>query len=139
MLFLVLIGCGAGCGQSQAFSNPAPVGNGNQRSGASLPIQETVDLGVVFQGQLTTFHQWIKNRSDQEILVERINVSCDCLSVQLSKKRIAPQGRVLVSFNYDGAKEPEFTGSLAIAVEFTGADRRKFGVITASIDVVKSQ
>ena len=134
---LTLLLLSAGCGRSQAVSN-AEAGMDSQQL-ANLPeIQAAVDLGVVVQGDTVRYAQWIKNRTDHEIRVKKIDVSCDCLGVELSQKQIVPQGRVLAIFSYDGRKDPEFTGNLAIVVELVGADRKRVGEITASIDVVEN-
>jgi len=82
----------------------------------SLPVKATIDMGVITQGESTRIRQWIQNRTASDLQVVKVDKSCDCLDVHMSKVRLAPGERALAQFIYDGKKDPEFVGSLRIEV-----------------------
>jgi hypothetical protein len=93
----------------------------------------------VIQGETAQIRQWVRNPSDQQIVIAKIEKSCECLDVRLKSMQIAPGDRVLADFVYDGAKEPDFLGSLLIDVKLLDEKGSSIGRIDVSIDVVASK
>lgn len=104
-----------------------------------LPVQARIDLGVVVQGQSAKLNSWITNQSQEFVEVSNIPSSCECLAVELSKMRIGPGERTLAILNFDGAKEPDFVGSLQIEVELTNDKGIKVGQIDIPVDVIRAE
>jgi hypothetical protein len=100
------------------------------------PLQAKFDLGVLTQRGSIRFNAWIKNQGDREIEVTTFKKSCDCLSVELDPPRVPPRGRALVKLHYDGAKEPDFVGSLHITVDLFDAAGTAVGTIEAPIEII---
>jgi len=96
-------------------------------------------LGVVFQGESTRINQWVRNQSDKEIHTAKIEKSCECLDVRLSKSQIASGERVLAHFTYNGTKEPDFVGSLLIEVTFSDENEKNVGRIEVPIEVLSKK
>jgi hypothetical protein len=100
-----------------------------------LPIEASIELGVIFQASLSNTSRWLTNQSDREIHVAKIEGSCECVDVRLSKSRIASGERVLAQCTYDGTKEPTFVGALAIDVILTNSEGNRIGKIDVSVEV----
>jgi hypothetical protein len=124
-----------GCSSGNAPIISRPV-EGSPPLKASMPLSTTVDLGVVTQGQSAALKTWIKNQSDHAVQVSRIESSCECLDVRLSPMTIEPGKRALVRCHYDGAREPDFVGSLHIEVQLTDDKGMKIGQIDVPIEVI---
>lgn len=106
---------------------------------SSLPVKAKLDLGVAFQGESARLNAWIKNQSDHEIQMTRIEKSCECLEVTLSRTKLAAGERALVRLHYDGAKEPDFLGSLLIDVQLNDDSGNKVGQIDVPIEVIRPE
>jgi hypothetical protein len=132
LLTLFLSGC-------NTATTPAPVAAPAASTSPTLPVKATMDLGVVFQGESARLNAWIKNHSDHEIQATQIEKSCECLEVTLSRTKIAPGERVLVRLHYDGAKEPDFLGSLLIDVQLNDDSGKNVGQIDVPIEVIRAE
>ena len=77
----------AGC--TPNTSTPVSVSKGRpSNASSSLPIQATVDLGVIVQGESSSINQWVRNRSDKDVHAAKTEKSCECLDVRLSAKLV---------------------------------------------------
>lgn len=103
---------------------------------AGVPIQKTMDLGVLVQGESTQFRQWIRNESEHQVEVTNIEKSCDCIDVKIAESRIASRDKTLVVVTYDSSKEPDFTGGLVIEVSLWDAKRTQVGKISVPVEVI---
>ena len=123
-------------GCSRDISKPTVKPSGTS---ALLPIQDTVDLGILFQGESTVFDRWLKNTSGREVHVDKIEKSCECVDMKLSKSHLAPGERVLGVFTYDGNKELDFVGALAIEISLLDVEGNKAGRIEVPVEVVSKK
>ncbi len=103
---------------------------------SSLPVQATVQLGVISQGASTRFANWIRNQSNRAIHNVTVNTSCECLDVSLAQTTIEAGERVLAHFTYNGGKEPDFVGSLLIEVNLSDRNGQQVGKIDVPIEVI---
>ena len=69
------------------------------------------------QGESARLSLWITNKSKQAVDAATLKTSCECLSIDLSPPQIEAGKRALVNAHYDGAREPDFVGSLHIELE----------------------
>lgn len=131
--FLVLTAI-VGC-----IQNPSSTGisvNGSERKKQeSLPIRATIDIGVVFQGEIVQTNWWIRNQSDNPISIAKIEKSCECVDLNFTKIGVLPGKKVLVQITYDAAKEPDFAGALQIEVVLSDESGNKIGLILVSVEV----
>lgn len=117
-----------------------PVASGNNSAtSAKWPLQATIDLGVVRQGQVASLNFWLKNSGKSPIEVSKIQGSCECLELKLSQPLIEPGQRALAEARYDGAREPDFVGSLQIEVELLDAKATKVGQVNIPIEVIPAE
>ncbi len=130
MVFM-LTACSRGVTPS---SSPGVVAN----SPSSLPLRATVNLGVVVQRQSAELNSWITNKGKSSVRVYKSESSCECLEARLSQMRIAPGERALVHVRYDGAREPEFVGSLQIEVRLVDDTGSTVGQIDVPIEVIRA-
>lgn len=134
IVMLVISSC------SQGFPAIAPsVGGSPKKSQALLPLQATIDLGVVIQGNSVELRSWVKNQSDKSVQVSIIESSCECLELKLSQKQVEPGERVLAHARFDGAREPAFVGALQIEVQLFDEKGMKTGKIEIPIEVVRGE
>ncbi|MFO1044876.1 MAG: DUF1573 domain-containing protein [Planctomycetaceae bacterium] len=136
VLFLLLAVVITGCTNSTATTKQA---SAPQNSKATFPLQTNQDLGVVEKGKSVEHKKWIRNDSDSELQIAEAKTSCECLTVRFSQKKVAPKEKVLVLLHYDGAKEPDFTGSLLIEVEVMDDQKKKIGRIDVPIEVLPAE
>lgn len=99
-------------------------------------MSATINLGVVRQGESVRHTAWLRNNSKTAVHITDIKKSCECLEVELAEKTIEPNQRTLVDVRYDGAKEPDFVGSLQIEVELLGDDQAPVGMIEVPVEVI---
>ncbi len=100
-------------------------------------IRATIDLGVIIQGKSCAMNRWIRNDGDHPIHIVKIDKSCDCLDIRLSRSQLAPGERTLAYCSYDGSHELDFVGSLAIVVTLYDKKGSELGVINVPIEVVR--
>ena len=135
LLVLLLVGCG---NTPPPKSGPTAVPAPQPEKQESVAFGETFDLGVIYQRESARRNGWVKNRTGKPIQIVRIEASCECLDVQLSKFEIAPGDRALAQLHYDGMKEPDFVGSLQIEVNLIGDNDQKVGTIQVPIEVIRA-
>ena len=82
---------------------------------------------------------WIKNAGKDAVRVSKIQASCECLELKLSHPELEPGQRALAQAHYDGAKEPDFIGSLQIEVELLDDKATKVGQINIPIEVISAE
>lgn len=117
---------------------PAPRSNGASAISSGLPLQATIELGVVKQGESARLSVWVTNKGKQTIEAATLKSSCECLSIDVSPQQIEAGQRSLVNAHYDGTKEPDFVGSLHIEVEVLDPAGKKVGEFTVPIEVIKA-
>lgn len=117
---------------------PARQPGGNASTPSGLPLQTTIELGVVKQGESARLSVWVTNKSKQAVDAATLKTSCECLSINVSPQQIEAGKRALVNAHYDGAKEPDFVGSLHIEVEVLDPAGKKIGEITVPVEVIKA-
>ena len=116
----------------------APAGKAVAAPAPAFPLMTKLDLGVIVQGKSAALGCWVTNNGKNPVQVSKIESSCDCLTVTLSKQQIAPGEKILVTASYDGAKEAEFVGSLQIEVNLFDDNQTKVGQIEIPIEVISS-
>ncbi len=127
-LAITLVGCGSG----------APAKGSSQSSAkTNLPIEARIDLGVIEQGESARMSQWIRNQSDREIFIAKVEKSCECLDIKIASPELKPSGRSLIHLSYDGTKEPDFVGGLQIEVTLLNDQGNCVGKIEVPVEVVK--
>lgn len=128
----------AGC-SSNSESTRASVNSSAKPQTDASPIQATIDLGVIYQGEPAGTNRWIQNQSNKSIRIEKIETSCECVNLKFSKEEISPGEKVLAHVSYDGAKEPDFVGALQIQVTVLDDNRHNVGIIQVLVEVIKHQ
>lgn len=109
----------------------------NSKKQPAYPIHAQIDLGVLIQGESAVTHQWIKNSSEKPVTIAKVEKSCDCVDLVPAEPEIAPNQRVLAKITYDGAKEPDFVGSLQVELKLLDSSGTQIGLIQIPIEVVK--
>ena len=128
----------AGC-SSNPESTRASVNSSARPKTESSPIQATIDLGVIYQGESAGTNRWVQNQSDKSIRIEKIETSCECVSLKFSKDEISPGEKILAQVSYNGEKEPDFVGALQIQVTLLDDNRHNVGIIQVPVEVIKHQ
>lgn len=125
--FLVLPGCGSAVtGSSSHVSGNYDIDN---------PLDVTVDLGVLRQGESREYRCWLRNPTDRPLEIKRFTSSCECLIVSSDTQCVAPGKRALLTILFDGTHDADFTGSLAVKVGVVGPNEELIGQITADVEV----
>jgi hypothetical protein len=105
----------SGCGSGTGSSKPDQAQKGNQSPRSLLVPSETeFDLGRVPKSETRKIEFWLTNPGEKEISLETVRTSCDCFSVNLEKKNIAPGEKVKAIAVVDSSKDASFTGSLRL-------------------------
>lgn len=130
----------SGCSEGSRPVPNAPVAPVNSApTAAKWPLQATIDLGVVRQGHVASLNVWLKNTGKSAVEVSKIQASCECLELKLSQPLIEPGQRALAQARYDGAREPDFVGSLQIEVELLDDKATKVGQVNIPIEVIPAE
>jgi len=138
-LIATAILCG-GCTESSRPTTAAPKASGTHAAApAKWPLLATIDLGVVRQAEVASLNVWVKNTGSSAVEVSKIQASCECLELKMTPQQIEPGQRSLAQARYDGAKEPDFTGSLQIEVELLDDKSTKVGQINIPIEVIRAE
>jgi Protein of unknown function (DUF1573) len=102
-------------------SLPTPTSSSSSSSSRIvLPAQcspASLDLGELSQGEIKNGKFIIFNNSKNKITIDRIDMSCDCLSLKPQLSTILAGGNTSVDVSMNSAKEPDFAGILDISVE----------------------
>ncbi len=94
---------------------------------SGLMVPPLTDLGVVRQGQSSSFDLTLRNPLNRTFVVDRLDSSCLCLTPRFMPVAIPPESEGRVSMELDLGKEPEFTGRLLIRIEGRdSSDHRMF-------------
>jgi len=94
------------------------------------PSATTIDLGIVPQAgrEQETFS--LTNCGTKPVEISKIETSCDCLDIRLSRRVIGPSEKLLATTSLDLSKEPNFLGGLAIEVKgLTGSGDPAFSIV----------
>ncbi len=88
------------------------------RNGAPplVPSAPLIQLGKLEAGGKREETVWLLNSGNGEVEVERIEASCDCLTVLLDCVHVPPGGRLMAGLLLDLRAKPEFVGNVAIEV-----------------------
>jgi hypothetical protein len=113
-----------GCSGSQPRGPGKPVGD--SETGVALASRNmpfVIELGNVPTDSFHSKRVRLTNGTSSPILIDRFNASCECTSVVGLPVEVPVGGAGEVTVLTDLAKEPGFTGGLAITVELrSGAD-----------------
>jgi hypothetical protein len=89
----------------------------DQSSFPLVPSKSLLNLGEVPAGGRKQCDFWLTNQTNSPVEVAEIETGCDCLTIDLPNRSIAPgqkvEGRALLDFRH----EPRFTGRLSIEVK----------------------
>ncbi|MDB5342744.1 MAG: hypothetical protein JWP89_1121 [Schlesneria sp.] len=107
-----------------------------ERRQSTLPLQATIDLGVIVQGKSVETNRWIRFQSDKPIRITKIEKSCECIDVKFPQMKILPGEKILAHISYDGAKEPEFVGSLEIEVKLFDEKNDQIGLLKLPVEII---
>jgi hypothetical protein len=131
LFFGVALSCALmiGCERSKPFDSLSS-GHGNV---AFSP--DTMDFGEVKQGCRAENAVTITNNSDSEFAVDRVESSCDCLTLLVPTKPLKPGEQATVKFVLDMSREPEFVGGLRLTVTITDNANRPHQ-LSADVSVV---
>jgi hypothetical protein len=84
-----------GCESRIGGIKPSQGQKGNQPPLSFLvPSQKEFDLGIVPKNENRKIEFWITNPGKKEIRLEGVKTSCDCFSIDLEKRAIAPNEKV---------------------------------------------
>jgi Protein of unknown function (DUF1573) len=86
---------------------------------AFCPIEispDPVEFGVVDEGQVSNAVLSLTNRGSRELVIDRVETSCPCLTITPGRLRIAPSERKVVAVVFDPSGEPDFHGRLSIDI-----------------------
>jgi len=126
-----------GSSNVNAVATP-PARSSSSAAQATLPLGAKIDLGVIVQGKSAELSCWIRNQGTGDLQLSKIESSCECLEIHLSKMHIAAGERILAHAHYDGAKESDFAGSLQIEVQLIDDKGTKVGQIDVPIEVIRA-
>jgi len=119
-----------GCVKEQPARGVASAGS-VEPAGAPRPALRTVatvDLGLVGMGGRAEEVIAIENDGAAAQAISRIETSCDCLKVSLSRRDLVPGALTAARVALDFAAEPEFVGELLGGVTAYGpSGQRLFG------------
>jgi hypothetical protein len=79
-----------------------------------VPSETEFDLGRVSKNETRKIEFWLTNPGAKEISLETVRTSCDCFSVNMEKKIIAPGEKVKAIAVVDSSHDASFTGSLRL-------------------------
>lgn len=127
-----------GCNNSRTPAQQSEKAD-NTKKQSAYPIQAQIDLGVLIQGESAVTHRWIKNSSEKPVTIAKVDKSCDCVDLVPAESEIAPNQRALAKITYDGAKEPDFVGSLQVELKLLESDGTQIGLVQIPIEVVKPE
>ncbi len=134
-LFGLCIGCVAGCGVSSGESLAAPPAGTNEESSAHaiLLSSQTIDFGIVPQGQERRHYVELKNTAGQPIEIERFETGCDCLRMSPAASHLDSGETAMMCLRLDLTAAREFVGTLMTQV--AGMDREGKTVFSLSVHV----
>jgi hypothetical protein len=95
----------------------------------------TLDFGIVPQGSQQRLFFELSNASDEPIELDRIETSCECLEMTVSRMRLSAGEAVLACAKLDLAVAPRFTGGLGIEVRGYAQDGLLVFAINIDADV----
>jgi hypothetical protein len=89
----------------------------------SLSLQR-IELGQTYQNDLLRRAITLVNRGPDSVTINSVESSCECLAVRGIPPYLAAGDEALVELTFDGKREPDFQGSLAINVSCRSATQR---------------
>lgn len=74
------------------------------QSGPELQVDSIVDLGIISEGDSVSHTFTLTNTGDQTLIINEIEVTCTCLSTELSMTSIlaGQEASIVVWFNTEG-------------------------------------
>lgn len=131
LLLMLITGCPANSGIARS-----PATSTTNRNTKPLPIQATIDLGVLYQGESAQSNRWITNQSDKPITIGKVQTSCECVNLQFDHQAIEAGEKALAHISYDGTKEPDFIGSLQVQITLTDSQDQTVGIVLVPVEVI---
>ena len=98
-----------------------------------------VDLGIVKQGDSLAHRCWLRNTTKSPLQIVKLTSSCECVSVSVQDYILNVQERTLLTIHFDGTKESDFTGSLAITVEAADENGSVVARLNILADIIADQ
>jgi hypothetical protein len=99
------------------------------------PIAQTVNLGVVRQGDCVRRNLVVENRSLNPVTIDRFEASCDCLTLVGLPLTVAAHGKSNLEVELNQSHEREFHGELGVDAICYSGERPVFRLI-ADISVI---
>ncbi|HUY32582.1 MAG TPA: hypothetical protein VMV69_07345 [Pirellulales bacterium] len=93
------------------------------------------ELGSVGRGAAAEGTMVIANKLAHEVRVAKVTTSCECLSVHLPFKTLAPNESTIAEFRLDMSKDPDFVGGLGIDVHGLDASGFELFYFEVMVDV----
>lgn len=89
---------------------------------------DNYDMGKITYGKATEFNVTIENRSQQDISLDNVMVSCGCTTPKFTKGVIKPGANTIVTLGFNGSAMGKFSknatiffnGNLTKQVSFSG-------------------
>ena len=96
---------------------------------------DTIDLGVVEAGGRRHAVVWLRNSTNQPVFIRRLNTTCDCVQAHVVEDAIGAQSKSPVLINFDGSREPDFTGKLGVKISSLTDDGREVQVGRVEVEL----
>ncbi len=126
---LALLGCNEPSGSSRRAAEP---------TSALQAEPSRFDLGAVKPGSQHERKLSLKNVGTQVVEIGPIETSCDCLSIELPKRKLEPGETITATLLIDLAKEGnDFSGGLTLLATGKTSDGRVAFEIRCDVNVLK--
>lgn len=107
-----------------------------------VPSAVVIDLGDLKPGAIVERAFTLRNGSSEQILIDTVETSCECTTVKLSNKMLAPGTTTDATVRFDLSSDPDFTGGLLIDVAgwaFKGRDKVQVFALQVNADVRRTK
>jgi len=101
-----------------------------------VPSACEFDFGSLSKGSRHSVSFWLHNPETVEVILDRVETSCDCFQVKLAQRAIKPGQKVWAIAEVDFTNDPAFTGRLRL--EATGLAEEESApvfIICVNVDV----
>jgi Protein of unknown function (DUF1573) len=116
---------------SPGMNSPRSVGD------AFFPVEispDPVELGVVNEGRVSKAVLSLTNRAARELVIDRLETGCPCLTITPGQLLIAPSETKVVAVEFDPSGDPDFHGRLCIDISGYSKGKRAFHTV-AEVEV----
>jgi hypothetical protein len=83
-----------------------------------------VDLGIAASNGQREYTLTVRNHSHEAIVIDRIELSCECLTVSPALTTVGPREARNLHVRADLSREPDFRGTLVLVVTVIAVDGR---------------